>query len=60
VVKYYAAGAVKRIARQLKIAKERAPEAGLTFPFSMSPKLDSSFGKRNRETDPVASIRAAT
>jgi predicted regulator of Ras-like GTPase activity (Roadblock/LC7/MglB family) len=29
VVKYYAAGAVKRIARQLKIAKERAPEAGL-------------------------------
>jgi predicted regulator of Ras-like GTPase activity (Roadblock/LC7/MglB family) len=29
VVKYYAAGAVKRIAHQLKIAKERAPEAGL-------------------------------
>ena len=29
VVKYYAAGAVKRIARQLKIAKERAPGAGL-------------------------------
>ena len=29
VVKYYAATAVKRIARQLKIAKERAPEAGL-------------------------------
>ncbi len=29
VVKYYAASAVKRIARQLKIAKERAPEAGL-------------------------------
>ena len=29
VVKYYAAAAVKRIARQLKIAKERAPEAGL-------------------------------
>ncbi len=29
VVKYYAAGAVKRIARQLKIAKERAPDAGL-------------------------------
>jgi hypothetical protein len=29
VVKYYAAAAVKRIARQLKIAKERAPEEGL-------------------------------
>jgi predicted regulator of Ras-like GTPase activity (Roadblock/LC7/MglB family) len=29
VVKYYATSAVKRIARQLKIAKERAPEAGL-------------------------------
>ncbi len=29
VVKYYAATAVKRIARQLKIARERAPEAGL-------------------------------
>ena len=29
VVKYYAAAAVKRIARQLKIAKERAPESGL-------------------------------
>jgi predicted regulator of Ras-like GTPase activity (Roadblock/LC7/MglB family) len=29
VVKYYAGPAVKRIARQLKIAKERAPEAGL-------------------------------
>jgi len=29
VVKYYATAAVKRIARQLKIAKERAPEAGL-------------------------------
>jgi predicted regulator of Ras-like GTPase activity (Roadblock/LC7/MglB family) len=29
VVKYYAAAAVKRIARQLKIAKERAPDAGL-------------------------------
>jgi predicted regulator of Ras-like GTPase activity (Roadblock/LC7/MglB family) len=29
VVKYYAAAAVKRIARQLKNAKERAPESGL-------------------------------
>jgi hypothetical protein len=29
VVKYYAAAAVKRIARQLKIAKERDPESGL-------------------------------
>jgi len=29
VVKYYAATAVKRIARALKIAKERAPESGL-------------------------------
>jgi predicted regulator of Ras-like GTPase activity (Roadblock/LC7/MglB family) len=29
VVKYYAATAVKRIARQLKIARERAPEGGL-------------------------------
>ena len=29
VVKYYAAAAVKRIARQLKIAKESAPEEGL-------------------------------
>ena len=29
VVKYYAATAVKRIARQLKIARERAPEEGL-------------------------------
>ena len=29
VVKYYAASAVKRIARQLKIAKERDPESGL-------------------------------
>jgi len=28
-VKYYAAGAVKRIARQLKIAQERAPDEGL-------------------------------
>src|ERR1039457_3192102 len=29
VVKYYAAAAVKRMARQLKTAKERAPESGL-------------------------------
>jgi predicted regulator of Ras-like GTPase activity (Roadblock/LC7/MglB family) len=29
VVKYYAATAVKRIARQLKIARERTPEEGL-------------------------------
>lgn len=29
VVKYYAATAVKRIARQLKIARERGPEEGL-------------------------------
>jgi predicted regulator of Ras-like GTPase activity (Roadblock/LC7/MglB family) len=29
VVKYYAATAIKRIARQLKIARERAPEEGL-------------------------------
>ena len=29
VVKYYAATAVKRIARQLKTARERAPEEGL-------------------------------
>ena len=29
VVKYYAATAVKRIARQLKVARERAPEEGL-------------------------------
>jgi len=29
IVKYYAAAAVKRIARQLKTARERAPEAGL-------------------------------
>jgi predicted regulator of Ras-like GTPase activity (Roadblock/LC7/MglB family) len=29
VVKYFAASAVKSLARQLKIAKERAPEAGM-------------------------------
>ena len=29
VVKYYAATAVKRVARQLKIARERTPESGL-------------------------------
>jgi len=29
VVKYYASGAVKRIARQIKIAKEREPGVGL-------------------------------
>ena len=29
VVKYYAAGAVKRIARLIKVAKERAPGVGL-------------------------------
>jgi len=42
--------------RQLKIAKERAPERDLIFPFLTLPKPDSSFGKRKPEIDRATSV----
>jgi predicted regulator of Ras-like GTPase activity (Roadblock/LC7/MglB family) len=48
VVKYYAAGAVKRIARQIKTAEERAPGQGLDL--SVLNTADTGQFFRKRET----------
>jgi predicted regulator of Ras-like GTPase activity (Roadblock/LC7/MglB family) len=49
VVKYYAATAVKRIARQLKIARERAPEAGLDLSVLNVAETAPLFRKKNKK-----------
>src|SRR5450432_55990 len=46
VVKYYAAGAVKRIARQLLIAQERAPGLGLDLSVLNVADSESFFRKK--------------
>jgi len=48
VVKYYAATAIKRIARQLKIARSARRRRDLIFLFSTWPKPRRSSGKRRR------------
>ena len=48
VVKYYAATAVKRIARQLKIARERAPEAGLDLSILNVAETAPLFRKKKK------------
>ena len=49
VVKYYAAAAIKRIARQLKIAKKRAPNEGLDL--SMLNVADTQYFFRKKEKE---------
>jgi predicted regulator of Ras-like GTPase activity (Roadblock/LC7/MglB family) len=49
VVKYYAATAVKRIARQLKIARERAPESGLDLSVLNVAETAPLFRKKNKK-----------
>jgi len=49
VVKYYAAPAVKRIARQLKTAKERAPESGLDLSVLNVAQTAPLFRKKKAE-----------
>jgi predicted regulator of Ras-like GTPase activity (Roadblock/LC7/MglB family) len=46
VVKYYAAAAVKRIARQLVIAEERAPGAGLDLSVLNTAETGQFFRKK--------------
>jgi predicted regulator of Ras-like GTPase activity (Roadblock/LC7/MglB family) len=46
VVKYYAAGAVKRIARQLLLAQERAPGLGLDLSVLNVADSESFFRKK--------------
>lgn len=48
VVKYYAATAVKRIARQLKIARERAPGAGLDLSVLNVAETGQFFKKKKK------------
>ena len=50
VIKYYAAAAIKRIARQLKIAKKRAPGEGLDL--SMLNVADTQYFFRKKEKEP--------
>jgi predicted regulator of Ras-like GTPase activity (Roadblock/LC7/MglB family) len=50
VVKYYAATAIKRIARQLKIARKRAPNEGLDL--SMLNVADTQYFFRKKEKEP--------
>ena len=50
VVKYYAATANKRIARQLKIARKRAPGEGLDL--SMLNVADTQYFFRKKEKEP--------
>jgi predicted regulator of Ras-like GTPase activity (Roadblock/LC7/MglB family) len=50
VVKYYATTAVKRIARQLKIARKRAPNEGLDL--SMLNVADTQYFFRKKEKEP--------
>jgi hypothetical protein len=55
VVKYYAAAAIKRIARQLKIAKKRAPDEGLDL--SMLNVADTQYFFRKKEKEQGAKKR---
>ncbi len=55
VVKYYAASAGKRIARQLKIARKRAPGEGLDL--SMLNVADTQYFFRKKEKEPGAKKR---
>ena len=48
VVKYYATGTVKKIARQLKAAHERAPEAGLDLSVLNVADTGQLFRKRQK------------
>jgi len=50
VIKYYAAAAIKRIGRQLKIAKKRAPGEGLDL--SMLNVADTQYFFRKKEKEP--------
>jgi predicted regulator of Ras-like GTPase activity (Roadblock/LC7/MglB family) len=55
VIKYYAASAVKHIARQFKIAKKRAPGEGLDL--SMLNVADTQYFFRKKEKEPGAKKR---
>jgi predicted regulator of Ras-like GTPase activity (Roadblock/LC7/MglB family) len=55
VVKYYAATAIKRIARQLKIARKRAP--GERIDLSMLNIADTQYFFRKKEKEPGAKKR---
>jgi predicted regulator of Ras-like GTPase activity (Roadblock/LC7/MglB family) len=55
VIKYYATLAVKRIARQLKIARKRAPSEGLDL--SMLNVADTQYFFRKKEKEPGAKKR---
>lgn len=50
VIKYYAANAIKRIARQLKIAKKRAPGEGLDLSMLNVADTQYFFRKKEKET----------
>ena len=50
VIKYYATLAIKRIARQLKIARKRAPSEGLDL--SMLNVADTQYFFRKKEKEP--------
>jgi hypothetical protein len=50
VVKYYAASAIKRIARQLKIAKKRAPDEGLDLSVLNVADTQYFFRKKEKES----------
>lgn len=50
VIKYYAAAAIKRIARQLKIARKRAPGEGLDL--SVLNVADTQYFFRKKEKEP--------
>jgi len=56
VIKYYATAAVKRIARQLKIARKRAPDEGLDL--SMLNVADTQYFFRKKEKEPGAKKRS--
>lgn len=48
VVKYYAAGAVKKIARQLEVAKERAPGEGIDLSVLNVAETQEVFRKKEK------------
>ncbi len=50
VVKYYAAAAVKRIGRQLKIARKRAPDESLDLSMLNVADTQYFFRKKEKET----------
>ena len=56
VIKYYAALAVKRVARQLKIARKRAPGEGLDL--SVLNVADTQYFFRKKEKEPGAKKRS--